>query len=88
MEKKRKIKTIFDPRYDLFISELVTIRLEKGLTQRSFAAKSGYSTCFIARTEIKERRLDFIETLDYMKNLGLSKKEVAAKITEWLGEFV
>lgn len=77
-----KTKTIFDPCYDWLISELVRIRHEKGFTQRSFAAKTGYSTCFIGRTETKERRLDLIETIDYMKHLGLSKAEIVQKITE------
>jgi len=87
MQKKTTAKTIFDQRYDRLISDLVKIRHEKGFTQRSFAAKTGYSKCFVGRTETKERRLDFIETLDYMKNLGLSKKEIAEKVAVWLREF-
>ena len=85
---KKTTKTIFDPRYDRLISDLVKIRHEKGFTQRSFAAKSGYSTCFIGRTETKERRLDVIETIDYMKRLGLSKTEITVKIEKWLKEFI
>ena len=83
----KKIKTIFDPRYERLVSVLVKVRREKGFTQRSFAAKTGYSTCFIARTETRERRLDLIETIDYMKHLGLSKKEIAHQIAEWLIDF-
>jgi len=81
---ERKTKTIFDPRYDRIISDLVKIRREKGFTQRSFAAITGYSTCFIARTETRERRLDLIEVVDYMRHLGLSKNEIASQITQWL----
>ena len=81
---KEPAKTIFDPRYDQLISELVRLRHAKGFTQRSFAAKTGYSTCFIGRTETKERRLDLIETIDYMKHLGLTKTEIAMKITKLL----
>ena len=78
---KEKSKTIFDLRYDRLIADLVKIRHEKGFSQRSFAAKSGYSTCFVSRTEIKERRLDIFETIDYMRHLGLSKVEDRKKIT-------
>jgi len=77
---KKTAKTIFDARYDRLISELVKIRHAKGFTQRSFAAKTGYSTCFIGRTETKERRLDLIETIDYMRHLGLSKSEILKRI--------
>ena len=88
MQKKETSKTIFDLRYERVISYLVKIRYEKGFTQRSFAKKNNYSKCFIGRTETKERRLDIIEIIDYMKNLGLSKSEITTKITEWVEEFV
>jgi len=84
---KTTAKTIFDPRYERMVSDLVKIRRDKGFTQRSFAAKSGYSKCFVGRTETRERRLDFIETLDYMRHLGLSKTETTAQIMKWLGTF-
>ena len=79
---KKTAKTIFDQRYDRLISDLVEIRHEKGFTQRSFAAKTGYSTCFVGRTETKERRLDIIETIDYMRHLELSDARIVNKITE------
>ena len=85
---KRASKTIFDPRYDRIISDLVKLRRESGFTQRSFSAKTGYSKCFIGRVETKERRLDFIETIDYMKHLGLSKTEIAVKTAEWMEAFL
>ena len=88
MQKQKNKKTIFDPRYDRLISDLVEIRQEKGFTQRSFSTKTGYSKCFIGRTETKERRLDIIETIDYMKRLGLPKNEIAAIIAKWVDEFV
>ena len=79
---KKTAKTIFDTRYDRLISDLVEIRHEKGFTQRSFAAKTGYSTCFIGRTETRERRLDLIETIDYMRHLGLSDAKIVNTITK------
>jgi transcriptional regulator with XRE-family HTH domain len=78
---KETAKTIFDPRYDRLISDLVRIRHEKGFTQRSFSAKTGYSKCFIGRTETKERRLDVVETIDYMRHLGLSNVEIIRELT-------
>ena len=88
MPTKTTCKTIFDPRYNDFIEDLVKIRHAKKLTQRSFAKKSGYSKCFVGRTEIKDRRLDFIELIDYMTYLGLSKDEIKVKVAEWLDLFV
>jgi len=85
---KKTPKTIFDPRYGKIVSYLVKIRNMKGFTQRSFETKSGYTKCFITRTELKERRLDFIEIIDYMKHLGLTKKEIKVKLAEWADMFV
>jgi len=84
----KKHKTVFDPHYERIIKDLVNIRYDKGLTTREFGAKSGYSQCFIGRTETKERRLDLVEVIYYMKYLGLSKKEIKSKLVEWADLFV
>ncbi|MCL1892220.1 MAG: XRE family transcriptional regulator [Alphaproteobacteria bacterium] len=80
---KTSPKTIHNPRYNRLVAELVKMRKAKKLTQRDLAEKFQTSHCFIARTEIKERRLDLIETIDLMKTLGFSKSEIL-KIIEKL----
>jgi len=77
---KTTAKSIFDPRYDRFISELIRTRKNKNWSQRKLAEAVGASHCFIGRTETKERRLDLIEAIDIMKHLGLSKAEIIKKI--------
>lgn len=81
---KTSPKTIFDSRYEKLITRLVEIRHKKGMTQRTLALILGTSHCFIGRTEIKERRLDLIETLDLMKALGLSDKEILKELERLL----
>ena len=83
---KTSPKSIFDPRYDQLISELVKIRKSKNWSQRKLAKEANVSHCYIGRMEIKERRLDLIETIDIMKVLGLSKTEII-KIIEKLFSF-
>jgi len=75
-------KTIFDKRYVKIISELVKARHNNKWSQREIAKRIGVNHNFIARIEMRERRLDIIETIDYMKALGLSKAEIVKKITE------
>jgi len=87
MQNKKPCKTIFDPRYERLISDLVSMRYDKSLTTRAFGMISGYSQSFIGRTEKQNRRLDFIETIDYMRHLGLAKTEIAAKMAEWVEAF-
>jgi len=88
MSVRETCKTIFSPQYDRIISDLVDIRQSKSLTQRAFAAKSGYKHSFVAKTELRDRRMDFIEIVVYLKNLGLTTKQIKAKLTEWADLFV
>ena len=81
-DSKMAEKTIFDKRYVKFVSELVKIRHSKGWSQRDLAKRVGVNHNFIARIEIRDRRLDLIEVIDYMKALGLSKAEIIKKISE------
>ncbi len=80
IKMKTTPKTIFDSRYDKLIERIVELRHKKAITQRTLALMLGTSHCFVGRTEIKERRLDLIETLDLMKALGLSKKEIIKEL--------
>lgn len=80
IKMKTTPKTIFDSRYNQLIERLVQIRHKKEITQRTLALMLGTSHCFVGRTEIKERRLDLIETLDLMKAMGLSKKEIIKEL--------
>ena len=75
-------KTIFDKRYTWFVSELIKIRNKKKWSQRKLAEVLGVNHNFIARIEMRERRLDIIEIIDYLKALGLSKQEIIKKIGE------
>ena len=73
---KTSPKSIFDKRYKKLVSELVSIRKEKNISQRELANMANVSHCYIGRPEICERRLDLIEFIDLCKVLGLSKKEM------------
>jgi hypothetical protein len=73
---KTSPKSIFDSRYKQLIAELVKIRQANNWPQRKFAEIAKKDHCFIARTEICERRLDLIETIDLCKALGLNKNEI------------
>ena len=77
---KEKTKSIFNPKYQKLISEIIRLRNERGLTQRELAKLCGVSHCYIGRVETHERRLDLIETIDILKVLGVSKKEILKTI--------
>ena len=70
------MKSIFDDRYCTLIESLVAIRNKSGFTQRTLAKKLGVSNCYIARVETRERRLDLIESIDYLRALNLSNADI------------
>lgn len=76
MTTKTTTKSIFDERYILLIDQLVALRKNKGLTQRDLAKRLGVSNCCIARIETRERRVDVIEMIDYLRRLGLTDTEI------------
>ena len=76
-------KTIFDPRYVKLVSELVKIRHNNGWSQRKLSEILSVPHNSVARIELRERRLDLVETIDYLKALKVPKAEII-KIIEKL----
>ena len=74
---KTTCKSIFDERYRRLVENLITIRHKNNFTQRTLAKALGVSNCYIARVETRERRLDLVETIDYLRALNLTSGEIA-----------
>ena len=62
----------YSPRYGRFRALLRQIREEAGLNQTALAQKLGKPQTFISKSEIGERRIDFLETLDFCAACGVS----------------
>ena len=58
------------------IDQMVEIRKNRGLTQRDLAIKLKVSHCYVGRVETYERRLDIVETINWLKALGYSKDDM------------
>lgn len=55
------MKTIYQDRYQILITELIRIRKDKGLTQAQLAQKLDKPQSYIAKIEAKDRKLDILE---------------------------
>ena len=71
-------------KYRLLIDKMVEIRKSRGLTQRDLAAKLNVSHCYVGRVETYERRLDIVETINWLKALGCSDTEILKLVTRIL----
>jgi transcriptional regulator with XRE-family HTH domain len=62
----------YSPRYGWFRALLRKIREEAGLNQTMLAKKLHKPQTFVSKSELGERRLDFLETLDFCDACGVS----------------
>ena len=69
-----------DDRYRAVIAVLTVRRKELGLSQERLAERLGLHKQFVSRVELGERRLDFVEMVDYAKALDLDVAAVLSAI--------
>jgi DNA-binding transcriptional regulator YiaG len=77
---KRVTKSVFTARYKLLLSILVSIREDKGLSQRALSEKLKRTPTYVSKYERGERRLDVIEFLNIVKILEADPYEIIRKI--------
>ncbi len=70
----------YSPRYGRFRAVLRKIREEAGLSQVVLAEKLGKPQTFVSKSELGERRLDFLETLDFCAACGVTVQELIKRL--------
>jgi transcriptional regulator with XRE-family HTH domain len=75
-------KSVFSRQYTLFLSLLIALREEKGLSQRALAKKMNKVQTYVSKYERGERRLDVVEFLEVTKALEADPHEIIKKINE------
>jgi len=68
----------YSPRYGQFRALLRKLREEAGLSQTALAGKLGKPQTFVSKSELGERRIDFLETIDFCAACGVSVEQLAA----------
>lgn len=76
----------YSPRYGRFRALLRQIREEARLNQTALAQKLGKPQTFISKSEIGERRIDFLETLDFCAACGVSAGQFIERLQKGGGE--
>lgn len=69
-----------DPRYRAVISRLVDERHRLDVSQRELADRLGQSRSFVSKVEIFERRLDFVQLVDWSRALELDERKFLADL--------
>lgn len=67
-------------RYGRFRALLRKIREEAGLSQTELAQKLGKPQTFVSKSEIGERRIDFLETLDFCAACDVAMERFVSRL--------
>ena len=72
----------YSPRYGRFRALLRKLREEAGLSQTTLARKLGKPQTFVSKSELGERRIDFLETVDFCAACGVSVEQLATRLEQ------
>ncbi|MEX2578846.1 MAG: helix-turn-helix transcriptional regulator [Verrucomicrobiales bacterium] len=70
----------YSPRSERFRDLLRQARIDAGLTQVELADRLGKLQSYVSKAELGERRLDFLETLDFCVACGKDVAELAGDL--------
>lgn len=76
------MSSIYDPRYAALRQRLREARLAAGMTQVRAARELGANQQYINRCEAGDRRIDFLEVLDFAELYGLPLGHFVPKTEE------
>jgi transcriptional regulator with XRE-family HTH domain len=69
-----------DPRYRAVIARLVEIRNELEISQRELAESLGQSRSFVSKVEIYERRMDFVQLVEWLRALEVDERKFLSEM--------
>jgi len=72
----------YSARHQRFRDLLRQIRVDAGLTQMQLAEMLGKPQSYVSKAEVGERRLDFLETLDFCMACGVGVEEFTGRLTD------
>lgn len=64
-----------DPRYRAVITRLIEVRDGLEISQRELAERLGQSRSYVSKVEIFERRMDFVQLVEWLRALGVDERK-------------
>lgn len=77
------MKSIHDPRYIKFIEQLILERWAQKITQEQLSSSLRRPQSYVAKVENLDRRVDVVETRDWLRALGVPPSEFMERIAWW-----
>ncbi len=77
---------VTSPSYAAALSVLVRARMDANLTQRQLAERLQVPRSFVSKVETRERRLDFVEFVEWAQGVGADAPALMAEVARIIGE--
>jgi transcriptional regulator with XRE-family HTH domain len=72
----------YSPRYGQFRALLRKLREEAGLSQTALAERLSKPQTFVSKSELGERRIDFLETVNFCRACGVSVEQLFVRLEQ------
>lgn len=79
--QKQFISSIHDPEYHRIINALISLREKSSLSQKAIAHQIGLTQPDISKIERRERRIDILETLRWVRATNTDPADFFAQFT-------
>ncbi|MBC7825143.1 MAG: helix-turn-helix transcriptional regulator [Candidatus Parcubacteria bacterium] len=77
--QKQSISSIHDPEYHKIVDALISIREKSRLSQKAIAWEIGLTQPDVSKIERRERRIDILEALRWVRATGADPTEFFAQ---------
>ncbi|MCY7276824.1 MAG: helix-turn-helix domain-containing protein [Phormidesmis sp. CAN_BIN44] len=77
--QKQSISSIHDPEYHRIVDALVSLREKGKLSQKAIASEIGLTQPDVSKIERRERRIDILEALRWVRATGADPTEFFAQ---------
>jgi transcriptional regulator with XRE-family HTH domain len=78
-QPKPSVSSIHDPEYHRIVDALISAREQASLSQKAIAQVIGLTQPDVSKIERRERRIDILETLRWVKATGAEPAEFFAQ---------
>lgn len=72
--------------YDVVVQTLVAARREAGISQAELAKRLGKPPSYVAKVELKERRVDVVEFVEFLRAAGASEANAFDSVRSAVGK--
>jgi transcriptional regulator with XRE-family HTH domain len=78
---------VSSPSYDVVVQTLVAARHEAGISQAELAKRLGKPPSYVAKVELKERRVDVVEFVEFLRATGASEGDAFELVRSSIAQF-